>query len=410
MIEVPAKPLNLHRARSTRMIARLLQILAVGATFALAGCAPFLPTSGPSSRDVETASTQASDAGIRVMDLTASLVRRLRAAERRANLAEVLGAGALPHFTVGPGDALEISVWEAPPAALFGIPSTDSRAIGATSRVAVLPEQIVNTSGNINVPFAGTIPVAGRTVQEVESEIVQRLKPKANDPQVVVRVVRNASATVTVMGEVNTSSRVPLSPHGERLLDVLATTGGFRQPVGKITIRVTREVVENGRTSLRVVSLPLDFIITDPAQNILLQPGDVVTALYQPNSFTVLGATNKNEEINFEAQGITLAQALGRSGGLQDVRANATGIFIFRFEDPEAIGASAPQRTTEDGRIPVIYWVDLKNPASFFLAQDFSMRNRDVLYVANAPAAELQKFLNLLSSLVFPLNYYNGLK
>jgi polysaccharide biosynthesis/export protein len=395
-----------------RMIARSLKTLtsALAAALALAGCAPFLPASGPSSGDVETVSTQASDAGIRVLDLTAPLVRRLRATERRANLAEVLGASAIPRFTVGPGDALEISVWEAPPAALFGTATTDSRAIGATARVAVLPEQIVNTNGNINVPFAGTIPVTGRTVQEVESEIVRRLKPKANDPQVVVRVVRNASATVTVMGEVNTSSRIPLSPRGERLLDVLATTGGFRQPVGKITIRVTREVVENGRTSLRVVSLPLDFIITDPAQNVLLQPGDVVTALYQPNSFTVLGATNKNEEINFEAQGITLAQALGRSGGLQDVRANATGIFIFRFEDPDAVGEAAPQRTTEDGRIPVIYWVDLKNPASFFLAQDFSMRNRDVLYVANAPAAELQKFLNLLSSLVFPLNYYNGLK
>jgi polysaccharide biosynthesis/export protein len=37
------------------------------------------------------------------------------------------------------------------------------------------------------------------------------------------------------------------------------------------------------------------------------------------------------------------------------------------------------------------------------------MRNRDVLYVANAPAAELQKFMNLLSSLVFPFNYFNNL-
>jgi polysaccharide biosynthesis/export protein len=158
-----------------------------------------------------------------------------------------------------------------------------------------------------------------------------------------------------------------------------------------------------------VVALPLETILTDPMQNILLQPGDVITALYQPNSFTVLGATARNEEINFEAQGITLSQAMARAGGLQDQRANPTAVFIFRFEKPEMVGEVSPQRTTVDGRIPVIYWVDLKNPASFFLAQDFPMRNRDVLYVANAPGAELQKFMNLLSSLVFPLNYYNGL-
>jgi polysaccharide biosynthesis/export protein len=393
------------------MIARILTVLAVALTATLTGCTTtgaFLPTSGPSAQDVGPA--RQPDDGIRVVELTSSVVRQLHTMERRATLADTLGSGAVSRFTIGPGDALEISVWEAPPAALFGSGATELRAAGSTARVSVLPEQIVNTAGNINVPFAGTVPVAGRTVQEVEGEIVRRLKPKANDPQVLVRVLRNTSAMVTVVGEVNASSRLPLSPRGERLLDALATTGGFRQPVGKITIRVTREVVEDGRRSVRVVSVPLETIITDPAQNILLQPGDVVTALHQPNSFTVLGATTRNEEINFEAQGITLAQALGRAGGLQDQRANPTAVFIFRFEKPEMVGEVAPQRTTVDGRIPVIYSVDLKSPASFFLAQDFPMRNRDVLYVSNAPAAELQKFMNLLSSLVFPLNYYNGLK
>lgn len=393
------------------MIARILKVLTLGAAIALAGCTStraFLPTSGPSGQEVEQA--RQPDDGISVVELTSAVVRRVQAMEKRASLADTLGGGTAPRFTIGPGDALEISVWEAPPAALFGAGTTDSRAINSTARVSVLPEQTVNTSGNINVPFAGTVPVAGRTVQEVESEITRRLKPKANDPQVLVRVLRNTSAMVTVVGEVNASSRLPLSPRGERLLDALATTGGFRQPVGKITIRVTRELVEDGRRTVRVVSLPLDTIFTDPAQNILLQPGDVVTALHQPNSFTVLGATARNEEINFEAQGITLAQALGRSGGLQDQRANPTAVFVFRFENPEIVREAPPERTTLDGRIPVVYLVDLKNPASFFLAQDFPMRNRDVLYVANAPAAELQKFLNLLTSLAFPINYYNGLK
>jgi polysaccharide export outer membrane protein len=154
--------------------------------------------------------------------------------------------------------------------------------------------------------------------------------------------------------------------------------------------------------------LPLDSIIQDPRQNVPLQAGDVITALTQPLSFTVLGATGKNEELNFEVQGISLAQALARAGGLQDQRADARGLFIFRFEDPAALltntdAAGQPLATTPEGKVPVVYRVDLKDPAMFFVAQGFPIRNKDVLYVSNAPAAELQKFLNILSSIVFPI-------
>jgi polysaccharide biosynthesis/export protein len=199
---------------------------------------------------------------------------------------------------------------------------------------------------------------------------------------------------------VSTSTRVPLTSKGERVLDALAAAGGVRQPVGKITLQLTRQAQGGGVAT--VLALPLDTVITDPSQNVILQPGDVVTALFQPNSLMVLGATTRNEEINFEAQGITLAQALARSGGLRDERANAAGVFIFRFEDPKAVSDAVPTRTTPDGKVPVVYRVDLKDPGSFFAAQGFPMRNKDVMYVANAPGAELQKFLNIVSSVVVP--------
>jgi polysaccharide biosynthesis/export protein len=385
------------------MISRSLKLLLACASIGLAGCSSFLPTAGPNARQIAEAQAAQPESGIRVVELTQALVRRSQAAQRRVSFSETFGMGVAPRSTIGAGDALEVSVWEAPPAALFGASGPDTRGVNSTSRVSVLPEQVVNSAGNINMPFAGTIPAAGRSVEEVEQEITRRLKPKANEPQVMVRMLRNASAVVTVIGEVNTSARLPLSPRGERLLDALAANGGFRQPVGKITIRITRQTMDKGQRVPQVVSLPLEAIITDPAQNIILQPGDVVTALYQPNSFTALGATTRNEEINFEAQGITLAQALGRAGGLQDQRANATAVFLFRFEDPEVLGESAPAHTTADGKIPVIYRADLKDPATFFMAQDFAIRNKDVMYVADAPAAELQKFVNLLSGVVLPI-------
>jgi polysaccharide export outer membrane protein len=388
------------------MMTRTSRLFVLLASVTLAGCSTFpsyIPAAGPSTEQVVEAPKKQPDSGIQVVELSSEVVRRVQAAQRRNSLTETFGQGAASSYTVGLGDALEISVWEAPPAALFGSSISDSRTgMSTSSRVTVLPEQVVGSNGNVSMPFAGSIQAVGRTTDQIEQEITRRLKPKANDPQVLVRVIRNVSSKVTVVGEVNTSVLMPLSARGERVLDALAAAGGVKQPVGKITVQVTREVRANGTRSVRVQSVPLDTIITDPNQNIALHPGDVVTALHLTNSLTVLGATTRNEEINFEAQGITLAQALARAGGLQDIRAHANGVFIFRYEDPAVLGQPAPTRLTADGKAPVVYRVNLRDPATFFAAQGFPMRNRDVMFVANAPAADLQKFLNILSSVVVP--------
>jgi polysaccharide export outer membrane protein len=200
---------------------------------------------------------------------------------------------------------------------------------------------------------------------------------------------------------------MPLTAMGERLLDAVAAAGGVRQPVGKITIQLSR--------GEKVLSMPLDSVIRDPKQNVHLQPGDVVTALFQNQSFTALGATVKNAEIEFEAKGISLAQALGRMAGVRDNQADAGGVFIFRFEQPEAALAVAEAASggvmmvTPEGKVPLIYRVNLKDSGTFLVAQNFMMKDQDVVYVANAPAAELQKFLNILSSSMFSIRELIGL-
>lgn len=150
--------------------------------------------------------------------------------------------------------------------------------------------------------------------------------------------------------------------------------------------------------------MALDQILQDPKQNLLLEAGDVIVLVHQPFTFTVLGATGKNEEIGFEARGISLAQALARSGGLADNRASAEGVFIFRFEDPNLVDPPIVSKPTHPhGLVPVVYQINLRDPSSFFVMQNFAMKPKDVLYVSNAPAAELQKFLNLIFPLAYPV-------
>lgn len=368
-------------------------IFGLGACSSLYGT---LPTSGPSSKVVQESAVKLGTSGIQLVDVTDVVARRVIANQKQNLFSETFGAASSAGYLVGAGDVIEVSVWEAPPAALFGSGALDPRAGPSTSRVTALPDQMVNSDGFINVPFAGPVNASGRTPQQIEKDIVRQLKGKANQPQVLVRVIKNNTSNVTIVGEVTASTRMPLTARGERLLDALAAAGGTRQPVGKMTLQVTR--------GDQVQSLPLDTIIRDPRQNIALQSGDVITSLFQPLSFTVLGATGKNEELNYEAQGISLAQALARAGGLQDSRSDAEGVFIFRLESPAAVdfGGRAVS-LTPDGKVPVIYRVNLKDPASFFVAQGFPIQNKDVLYVSNAPAAELQKFLNLIVSAIYPV-------
>lgn len=365
------------------------------ATCMLTGCAGFLPSSGPSARKVEAAGSKQSVTGIQIVDISDEVARKLLASQKQSLFSETLGTSARIGYVVGAGDTVEVSVWEAPPATLFGTTGGDVRSGPMTSRVTAFPEQMVSSAGSITIPFAGNIPAAGRTLSEIETEIARRLQGKANQPQILVRLTRNASTNVTVVGEVAKSTRMPLTPRRERLLDALAEAGGVKQPVGKMTMQVTRDN--------KTFALPLQTIIRDPQQNIMLQPGDVITALYQPLSFTVLGATGKNEEVNFEAQGISLAQGLARAGGLQDNRSDARGVFIFRYESANALDwPIQPPRTTPDGKVPVIYRADLKDPAIFFAAQNFLVKDKDLMYVANASSVELQKFLNILMTVAYP--------
>ncbi len=374
-------------------------------SMSLSGCGSllnnWLPSAGPSYNDVSAASVANNDANlIELIDMSSTVTQRLQASDKKRLFSEVFATSATQSYVAKPGDVLEISIWEASPALLFSAGPSITAISGilsnTTSRNSTIPEQMVNAQGMINMPFAGPLMVSGKTTTEIEKIITDAIKGKANYPQVMVRMTRNTTSNVTIVGEVGNSVLMPLTPKGERLLDAIATAGGVKQPINKITIQLSR--------NSQVQTIALEKVIQDPKQNIVLVPGDVLTAYYQPFSFTVLGATGKNDEINFEAQGISLTQALGRIGGLQDNRADAKGLFIFRFEDPTTLPTNQqPKALTADGKVPVVYRVDMNDPATFFVAQNFNIKHKDVIYVSNAPAAELQKFLNIVVSVVYPL-------
>jgi polysaccharide export outer membrane protein len=318
----------------------------------------------------------------------------------------------------------------------------EAAAAAGGRRAATIPDQQVGADGAISVPYAGQVPAAGRFPAEVQQAIEARLAEKALGPQALVIVKKSAANAVTVLlnesgqessgvlGEnsienlVRTLSnpveapaavaagagassnpiqtaqaagtRVPLSPGGDRLLQVIAAARGAKSPIHQTFVRLSRDGV--------TATIPLERLVADPAEDIYAQPGDVITLVQVPQTFSVFGAAGRNAEIAFDARNINLGEALAKSQGLRDDLAKPEGVFLFRYE-PNSVVRALDQPVSAEARggvSPVVYRFDLRDGKTYSLAQEFPVY-KDVIFVADAPAAQIYKFFTALNQVTGPI-------
>ncbi|MGP1571638.1 MAG: polysaccharide biosynthesis/export family protein [Moraxella sp.] len=374
-------------------------------TISLSGCqalTKWQPSSGPTKKVIEN-QVSTENSGLTIIDIDNRIAFLTSQSIPVRRFSDFYKSSSTFNNTISAGDVVDVSIWEAPPALLFGTASDISGLSG--SKEVKLPEQMVDNKGQITIPFVGKISVSGKTPEQVQVMIVKGLTKKANNPSAVVRIAKNNSADVTIVGEVTNSTRMPLTGKAERILDALAAAGGTKHPSSRISVQLNRR----GQS----VEMPFDAIIKDPRQNVILQKGDVVSVNYQTKSFTVLGATAKNTEIDFEAGGISLMQALARSGGLDDNRADARGVFIFRQESANVLTpqqrAALPMQLQYASEVPVIYRLNLKEPINYIVAQNFAIKDKDLIYVSNAPGVEFRKFISLVAQGMYIVNTVDDL-
>ncbi len=367
----------------------------VSAAIGLSACSA-VPSAGPTASEiVQNESAQNAITGYVLVDIdnrVAGIVSR----RTTASLAGMFKTGKNPpDVRIGVGDSITVTIWEAAAGGLFSTASIDRTTPG--SRTATLPEQEVAQNGTIQVPYAGRIKVSGLRPGEVESRIVEELKGKAIEPQAVVTITRNRNNTVTVTGEVTNGALLPVSGKGDRVLDVIAAAGGIKAPAHESFVRLTR--------GEKTANVPFNTILADNRENVYVRPGDVLTVVRDPQRFTAFGGTGRNELVPFDAAGMTLEQAIARVGGLLDFRADSTGVFLLRFEPAPLVAELLPERQgqIETAHVPVVYRLNLRDANSYFLARAFQMRDKDILYVANAPLTEVQKFFNVIGTLAAPV-------
>jgi polysaccharide biosynthesis/export protein len=377
---------------------------------ALAGCQA-VPGSGPQMIGASRETTEALP--FDVLDLTPISVVPYRPVFSidRPSTTSNLAVGGRPH--VAAGDVLKVRIFEPYDGSIFPtIRGSD----------AVIPPQRVTDEGTIAIPFIGTVQVAGLDLEQIEQRIATQRGSRAQNPQVVVEIVADRTNTVMISGEVRLPGRFSMLEGTRTVLDVINKAGGPTPSIAPAQLEV---VVRRHDQIVHKAQYPELLAGGD----FPVQRGDEIVVRSNARIFTVLGAlrgfeqgssgssassgspgtgsqgsqatqatqerqgpNNKDQQplksanIEINKQGMTLLDALGAAGGLSDERADKKGVFLFR---PGGPGASPAGRST-------IFKLDMSQPVSIFVAQEFAIQPNDVLYVTNAPLYEYNRILSAL--------------
>lgn len=370
---------------SSRMSAVLAPVALLGA----AGCTS-LPSNGPTAGAIlHRAEARQPDgtATFQVTDLTLASVEGMNAPMAAAGARTLATLGGERRVDqIGPGDVLSITIYEVGVSLFAGNRAAAAAGGGfdPSAHGETFPDTMVDAQGRIDLPYLGPITVAGLTTGEVQQRVVAGLRGKSQDPRALVTIRQNVTNTVYLTGAIPRPGRLALTLGRERLLDAIANAGGSAAAADDTLVRVVR--------GTQVVEQPLGTIRTGSADDITLVPGDRIELIRRPRTYTALGAANRIAQVPFDADRVSLAEALARVGGPNDNLANPSAIFLFRYD---AAADAAGER-------PVIYRLNLLRPDAYFLAQRFMMRDKDVLYFANASTNQPSKLFSIINQLFTP--------
>jgi polysaccharide export outer membrane protein len=271
-------------------------------------------------------------------------------------------------YQIHPGDTILVTVWDHP----------ELTTPAGSQQQAITNGRLVQPDGTFFYPYAGKINVSGMTIEQLRSTLAERLSRYLRNPQLDVNVVGFGSRVALQGAFTDTTPQefttVPLT---------------LSQAIGKGRINVEQAdlagfvLTRDGRDYL----LDLDALNRNGklAQDIYLKPGD---RLFPPfndrKEVYVVGEVLRPQALNFKTTDMSLTQALGRTGGLNPVSAKGGAVYVIRGVENMQ---SSPAK---------VYHLDATSPVAFALADQFSLRPGDVVWVGPAGITRWNRFLSQL--------------
>jgi polysaccharide biosynthesis/export protein len=321
-----------------------------------------------------TESPRSTQVQIPITDINIDLIKKMRDAQTQASDDEVRKLFGQPGpYTLGVGDVLQITVWDHPELAA---------ALGAQSQSNARPYDpaqgyVVDGNGNVQVPYAGDIHVAGLRVEQVQQTVYTALSKVFIKPQVTVRVASFRAKLVYVDGEVHTPGGIPINDVPMTLYEAITRAGGFSSTADQSRMVLVRDGVSYRLNLSRMLARD-----QNPAK-ILLKNGDLLRVVSRDdNGVYVMGEVTKPlTAIPMKSGQLTLSDALSQAGSLNSTTADAAQLYVIR---------------DATGNAPQVFHLDAHSPVSMVLANQFELQPKDVVYVDGNSLVRISRVLSLL--------------
>ena len=356
-----------------------IRLLVIGSALIVTGCST-VPAAGPTGGALRSQNENA-EAMMAIDLVPVKNMADVPAGQSRVAVFAQDYAPPPPTEMVGPGDELEITVFETG-VSLFGGPAPVGGGLGGPQGQSALG--VAGDDGLINFPFIGKLKVAGRTTDEIEALIVQRLRGKSQNPQVLVSISAGLTNSVIIGGDVRSPGRIVLPTNRETVSDVVALAGGSTGDIKDLLVRIQRDG-DYGE-------FRLSDILATPEQDVRVFPSDRILLVRAPQTFSALGAAGRADQFEFPAPSVSLAEAVAMAGGANAAAGDPRAIFVFRLVE----GSDGEKK-------PTVFHFNMLEASSYILAQRFEMRDDDVLYIGEAEANRPSRVVQVLSQLFFPL-------